>query len=214
MSIKSVRKTRVRRSPEASRENILSAAEGLLVERGPQQLKLADVAAAAGVANATVLHHFSSIDGLQAALMDHMIARLVATLLEVEAPDGDVLAVERASTQVLFDAFERKGAARLAAWLELSGEARRLTGVGPAFRTVLEKHIGRADGLSAPEAEDHMLLAVILALGVGLFGPTLGALMGKPSGHARALAMALLQAQAEDWLEGDGAPATPAGKRR
>ena len=65
---------RVRRSPEASRDNILIAAERLLVRTGPQSLRLADVAKEAGVANATVLHHFATIDGVQAALMEKMIA--------------------------------------------------------------------------------------------------------------------------------------------
>ena len=46
---------RIRRTPEESRANILAAAETLLVEQGPQTLRLADVAKAAGVANATVL---------------------------------------------------------------------------------------------------------------------------------------------------------------
>jgi AcrR family transcriptional regulator len=201
MSIDKKSAPRIRRSPEASRDNILAAAETLLVERGPHHLKLADVAAAAHVANATVLHHFGSIDGVQAALMDRMIAQLVDILLQIDAPEGDLLAVERAGVQVLFDAFESRGAARLAAWLELSGEARRLTGVGPAFRAVLEEHVGRTDGLSTAEAEDHMLVAVILALGVGLFGPTLGALMGKSPAHARTLAMKLLHEQTQQALD-------------
>ncbi|MEQ1490819.1 MAG: TetR family transcriptional regulator, partial [Terricaulis sp.] len=57
----SIRKTgkvrRVRRAPEDARANILAAAEKLLVEEGPLALKLADVAKAAGVANASVIHH-------------------------------------------------------------------------------------------------------------------------------------------------------------
>ena len=78
----SIRKTdklrRVRRAPEDARANILAAAEKLLVERGPLALKLADVATQAGVANASVIHHFGSIDGLHAALMERMVSQLVA----------------------------------------------------------------------------------------------------------------------------------------
>ena len=64
---------RLRRSSEASRENILAAAEAILKAEGPQNLKLVEVAKAAGVVNATVIHHFGSIGELQKALMTRMI---------------------------------------------------------------------------------------------------------------------------------------------
>ncbi len=85
MSIEPAR--RVRRSPEAARENILQSAERLLLERGPQGLKLVEVAQGAGVSHATVLHHFGSIDGVQTALAEAMIRQLVARVLEAERPD-------------------------------------------------------------------------------------------------------------------------------
>ena len=51
-----------RRSAAAARDNILEAAESILRAHGPLELKLASVAAAAGVSTATVLHHFGAID--------------------------------------------------------------------------------------------------------------------------------------------------------
>ena len=77
----------MRRSPEAARENILQSAERLLLERGPQGLKLVEVAQGAGVSHATVLHHFGSIDGVQTALAEAMIRQLVARVLEAERPE-------------------------------------------------------------------------------------------------------------------------------
>jgi AcrR family transcriptional regulator len=182
---------RVRRSPEASRENILIAAERLLVSQGPQSLRLADVAKEAGVANATVLHHFGTIDGVQAALMEKMIVELVSGLLTMDVP-ADPRAARGAALQNLFDAFETKGAARLAAWLEMTGEAKRLSSVRAAVQTVVRQKIG---ALEADEArfEDAILVSVILAIGVGLFGPTLSELLGKPKGRARAVALKLLE---------------------
>ena len=182
---------RVRRSPEASRENILIAAERLLVSQGPQSLRLADVAKEAGVANATVLHHFGTIDGVQAALMEKMIVELVSGLLTMDVP-ADPRAARGAALQNLFDAFETKGAARLAAWLEMTGEAKRLSSVRAAVQTVVRQKIG---ALEADEArfEDAILVSVILAIGVGLFGPTLSELLGKPKGRARAIALKLLE---------------------
>ncbi len=195
MSIeKNSRTPRVRRSPEASRENILIAAEGLLVKQGPQSLRLADVAKAAGVANATVLHHFGTIDGVQAALMEKMIGELVAGILEMEVPD-DPGAARAAALQHLFDAFQDRGAARLAAWLELTDESRRLRTVREAVQTVITRKIqqGEAPDMASSQVEDAVLISVILAAGVGLFGPTLSSLLGKPEGRARIVALDLLE---------------------
>ncbi len=182
---------RVRRSQEASRDNILAAAERLLVSGGPQTLRLADVAKEAGVANATVLHHFGTIDGVQTALMDRMIVELVSGLLAMDLPD-DPRAGRAAALQNLFDAFETKGAARLAAWLELTDESRRLRTVREAVQTVVRQKIGAA-AADESRLEDAILISVILAIGVGLFGPTLGEMLGKPKGRARAVALKLLE---------------------
>lgn len=196
MSISKSTHPRIRRSPEASRENILIAAERLLVRQGPQSLRLADVAKEAGVANATVLHHFGTIDGVQAALMEKMIAELVSGLMAMDVPD-DPRAARAAAIQNLFDAFEAKGAARLAAWLELTDESRRLRTVREAVQTVIRLKIG-AEEADEARLEDAILVSVILAIGVGLFGPTLSELLGKPRGRARAAALRLLETGLEE----------------
>lgn len=193
MSIRDdAQKPRVRRTQENAREHILAAAEALLVDHGPQTLKLADVAAAAGVANATVLHHFSSIDGVQTALMERMIEQLVAKVMAASdqaLASGDADAV----LQALFDVFEARGAARLAAWLELRGEATRLATVRQAVQTVVQKRLAKGD-INAEAAQDMILISVVLAMGSGLFGQTLAELVGKPPEHTRALAVNLLRA--------------------
>ena len=191
MSISKSTPSRIRRSPEASRENILIAAERLLVRKGPQSLRLADVAKEAGVANATVLHHFGTIDAVQTALMEKMIVELVSGVLAMDVP-ADPRAARAAAFQNLFDAFESKGAARLAAWLELTDESRRLRTVRDAVQTVIRLKIGAAEA-DEERLEDGILVAVILAIGVGLFGPTLSELLGKPKGRARASALKLLE---------------------
>jgi AcrR family transcriptional regulator len=196
MSISKNTSPRIRRSPEASRENILIAAERLLVRQGPQSLRLADVAKEASVANATVLHHFGTIDGVQAALMEKMIAELVSGLLAMDVP-ADPRAARAAAIQNLFDAFETKGAARLAAWLELTDESRRLRTVREAVQTVIRLKIG-AEEADEARLEDAILVSVILAIGVGLFGPTLSELLGKPRGRARAAALRLLETGLEE----------------
>jgi len=182
---------RIRRSSEASRENILAAAERLLISQGPQSLRLADVARASGVANATVLHHFGTIGAVQGALMEKMIAELVSGLLSMDVP-GDPRVARGTALQNLFDAFETKGAARLAAWLEMTGEAKRLGSVRQAVQTVVRRKIGAGQADEA-RIEDAVLVSVILAIGVGLFGPTLSELLGKPRSRTRAVALKLLE---------------------
>jgi AcrR family transcriptional regulator len=191
---------RVRRSPEAARENILAAAEQILLAQGPQALKLANVAAGAGVANASVLHHFGSIGGVETALMERMINQLVSDILAISF-DKDIGAGREASIAALFDTFETRGAARLAAWLEFTGEWRRLTLVRKAVQEVVARNMAHA-GLSATRAENLVLVSVALAMGVGLFGRPLATLMGKPPGRVRKLAEDLLRSHTQDFVEG------------
>ena len=191
MSIRKNKPVRIRRSPEESRENILLAAETLLIEEGPQALRLADVAQAAGVANATVLHHFGSISAVQAALMERMIGDLVANILSIEIPVDDPVTARGVALRTLFDAFETRGASRLAAWLELTDESRRLTVVREAVQEVARRKLADA-GISIELGEDLILLSVTLAVGVGLFGSSLSTLIGKSPERARELALELL----------------------
>jgi len=209
MSIdKKSRKTRTRRSPEASRDNILTSAEALLLEKGPQALKLADVAARAGIAHATVLHHFGSIADVQTALMERMIRQLVDQVLEAHKLDAKSERHSEAGLRALFDAFGARGAARLAAWLELTGESRRLTTVRDAVRTVVASHAERV-AVTPPLAEEQVLINVALAMGVGLFGRSLAELMGKPAGTTRQLALDLVR----NLMAAKPAPRQPKRKR-
>ena len=185
---------RLRRSSEASRENILAAAEAILKAEGPQNLKLFEVAKAAGVVNATVLHHFGSIGDLQKALMTRMVEQLVERIVSIakEAQDAGQMAGQ--STAALFDAFEERGVARLAAWLELTGESRRLTLVREAVQQVMSAR-PQDESPTAAALEDFILICISVALGVGLFGATLSALLGKPETQAREMALQLIGLQ-------------------
>jgi AcrR family transcriptional regulator len=150
----------LRRTSEGAQDNILTAAEKILVESGPQNLKLVEVARRAGVVNATVLHHFGSIDGVQAALMTRMISELVSRILAVTDHVTDPAAFAAQSTEALFDAFEAKPVARLAAWLELTGESRRLTTVREAVRSVLSTRMVEQTGMPVAVVEDFILLCL------------------------------------------------------
>jgi AcrR family transcriptional regulator len=196
MSIRKISKVRVRREAGAARDNILNAAEKVLLEEGPLALKLAEVASAAGVANASVLHHFGSIDGLHAALMERMVAQLIADVMALGGEGGARGEQQEAVFQALFDVFEKRGAARLAAWLELTGEWRRMTNIREAVREVVLKRASFGD-VTPKQAENLVLISVALAMGVGLFGRSLAELMGSPPGRTRAVAAEVLRAYVE-----------------
>lgn len=192
MSIRKAVKVRVRREAGAARDNILNAAEKLLLEEGPLALKLADVARAAGVANASVIHHFGSIDGLHAALMERMVGQLIADVVALADRSGARGDHQEAVFQALFDVFENRGAARLAAWLELTGEWRRMTHIREAVREVVRRRAAFGD-VTPKQAEDLVLISVTLAMGSGLFGRSLAELMGRPAGRTRSVAAEVLR---------------------
>lgn len=188
---------RQRRSPEAARDNILAAAESILRGAGPHELKLTEVARAAGVATATVLHHFPSISAVQTALMERMVTQLVEKVLHItEASPAGIW--DNAADIALFDAFEEQGAARLAAWLVMTGEAGRLEVVRRAVDAIIAR-IASQHGTQAPAretVEDLILAGITMALGSGLFGQSLCALLGYAPDRARRVALQALAAQA------------------
>jgi AcrR family transcriptional regulator len=195
MSIVSTQPKRTRRTREVACETILAAAEKLLLGEGPQSLKLNDVAKTAKVVNATVIHHFGSIEGVQIALMERMVQRLTEEILAAEAPD-DRVERSKLETPLLFDAFETRGAARLAAWLELTGEFHRLAAARSAMKEVISKRVA-TKGIPRKSAEDMVLVSVMLAMAVGLFGASLTELLGREPGTARRVALETLRTHLE-----------------
>jgi len=205
---------RRRRSVGDARENILAAAEAILTARGPMDLKLTTVAARAGVATATVLHHFGAIDGVQAALMERMVARLARRVIDITAEAPPEAVRGPAADIALFDAFEEQGAARLAAWLVMTGEATRLSVVKRAVDEVVDLvHSRFGEPLPRAVIEDLALGSIVAALGAGLFGQPLSILLGRPPAAAREAALAALAAHT-DVTVATWAPQVSAGSRQ
>jgi AcrR family transcriptional regulator len=109
--------TRVRRSKEASRQAILEAAERLLLQDGPEGVRVQRVAAAVGVTDAAVHYHFGNREGLMEALLRHCGRRLIADVRAASVDGHDLAAVSRALQSAYLD----RGAALLAVWLKLAG---------------------------------------------------------------------------------------------
>src|SRR5690349_8857470 len=112
-----------RRTAEQARLVILDAAEKRLVEVGPAGLRLQEVAADAGVAHPTILHHFGSRKRLIQAVVQRALAALYADLMQemqralAEGKSDPIRLMNRA-----FQTLSQRGQARLWVWLALSGQ--------------------------------------------------------------------------------------------
>ena len=81
----STKSKRVRRSPEAARQLILSTAADRLANMGLTGLNISGVAEAAGMSHATVIHHFGSTTAMRQALLSYMTTALLTDVREALA---------------------------------------------------------------------------------------------------------------------------------
>lgn len=79
----------------AGRAEIMRAAAALFVERGVAGTSTSAIAAAAGVTQPLIYHHFKSKTGLWQAVFEDVHARLVAHLLDVLVQSADRPEMER-----------------------------------------------------------------------------------------------------------------------
>jgi AcrR family transcriptional regulator len=111
---------RTRRSPKEARALLLSAAESLIAERGPDAVTLRDVAEAVGVTPGLVTHYFGTYAELVRAVLRRQNALTRERIRrELEAgervPDADTL------IGILFEALSDPRRIRLFAWAQLRG---------------------------------------------------------------------------------------------
>jgi AcrR family transcriptional regulator len=117
-----VTRRRVRRDPAAARDLILTAAERLFAERGPDRVGLKEVARAAGVSQPLVSHYFGTYDALvEAALERRGVALRQALVASLAAAAGE-LDLKRLLVEI-GRAMADPAAIRLGVWAFLSGRA-------------------------------------------------------------------------------------------
>lgn len=75
--------TRKRRSPEEAKREILHVARQLVLEEGPDALKIKRVAQMIGISHPTILHHFGSAEGLLTQLQQDMALRMRRAFIDV-----------------------------------------------------------------------------------------------------------------------------------
>jgi AcrR family transcriptional regulator len=180
-------KPRVRRDPAAARELILTAAERVLAELGPDAASLPRIARAAGVSHALITHYFGTYDNLVeetfARRVTAMRAQVIAELAKsTTLSPADLL---RPLAQTMMS----QANMRLVAWALLSRRAEqsdffaaRMRGLS-AVADVLEERWRSALGRRVPRAVIEFVLAlVITALNGYAFGRTVvHAALGRPA---------------------------------
>lgn len=157
---------RVRRTVEASRQAILETAEGYLIAEGPQGVKLQRIARDLKITDAAIHYHFGNRDGLLETLLRFSGRRFSDELAAVMAARGPAALDLETAAGLLRDLYERRGTARLAMWLILSGWSPQGAGMLEPLADGLHAARTRqalAGGLPAPPREDSQKLAALLS---------------------------------------------------
>ncbi|ATQ44175.1 TetR/AcrR family transcriptional regulator [Caulobacter mirabilis] len=188
-------KKRRKRSPEEAREEALTAARELLIESGPTAVTLAAIGKRVGMTHANVIHHFGSAAGLQSALMGSMVRDLTVALGDAVAHVRSDSAAPRALIDIVFDAFDKGGAGRLAAWIALSGDLGHLEPVRQAVTDLVEA-IAEKFADEGPSGrrriQSAVLLIALMAFGDSMIGGPLRGMLGAEDDAGRSITAQVL----------------------
>jgi AcrR family transcriptional regulator len=188
-------KKRIRRSPEDARALILGAAGQRLKSDGPEGLQLAEIAAVAGVAHSTVLHHFGSAERLRTSLAEAMVENLLSDILKVLDETGGVASEDHTVLFRVFEVLSDDGHARLLAWGMLKGLdlddgqgtlANLFAQLTAALVIAVKMAVATKDPDAPPLSDEAankrarfiIYLVALTAVGDGISGPPLASLIG------------------------------------
>jgi AcrR family transcriptional regulator len=179
------------------RSQALVEARRLLLSQGPDAVTLKAVADALGMTHSNLLHHFGSAAELQSALMSAMVRDLNEALLDAVAHIDETPRGPRELVDRVFDAFDKGGAGRLAAWMSVTNNVEH---VGPIRDAILDlvSGIEKKGPVEIPDASARdrvkacVLFVSLLAFGDAVVGQQLAAILGLKRKTARDLTSALL----------------------
>jgi TetR/AcrR family transcriptional regulator, repressor for neighboring sulfatase len=174
----------------------LASARRLLLAEGPDAITLQAVATDLGMSHTNLIHHFGSAAGLQSELMRQIVSELTTTVesavMRLRAGKGEV----KDFVDIVFDAFDTGGAARLAAWMVLSGETMQLAPIEEVVRDHIDSVERGADADRAVSVHERItsatLFVVVAALGDAIIGNQLSNMVGRDRETLRALIGSLL----------------------
>ena len=181
--------TRTRRDPEEARRLILEAAQRALLKRGPDAVRLKDVAEEAGVSRALVSHYFGKIhEVIEAAFESHIDRQRERFLTRFIGARND--------PREWFDAFFEEALeplhSRLVAWSMISGRAEaedffpvRRRGTKLVVDAIEARF--KADGKprSREELEVNLVIAVSATMGYSLARKVLWSAVGRRASKER-----------------------------
>jgi AcrR family transcriptional regulator len=166
---------RVRRTVEASKLKILERAEQYLITEGPNGVKIQRIARDLGLSDAAIHYHFGNRKKLLEALLRfagrRFVKELTAAISDRDTSSFDLTAAAR----LLSDLYDRRGTARLAMWLLLSGWSPRGAGMLQPLAEWLHQQrttAAQAVGAAPPRLEDSQ--KVVAALNAVTFMEALG----------------------------------------
>ncbi len=113
---------RRRRRPEDLRTEALAVARRLLLEKGPDGITLAAIAAELGTSHTNLLHHFGSAADLRGRLQAALLSDLAVTIADLLKAHAAGERMEQSVVDRVFQACSAGGLGRLMAWTALSGE--------------------------------------------------------------------------------------------
>jgi AcrR family transcriptional regulator len=187
--------SRRRRSSQEARSEGLAAARKLLIDNGPYAVTLKAVADELGVSHTNILHHFGTAGELQSELMSAMVRDLAAALMGVVAHLRSDQAAPRALVDMVFDAFDRGGAGKLAGWIAMSGNFDHLEPVNDALDELvraLEERFAQEQGDPHRGVTSAVLFITIMAFGDSVIGQPLKEMLDREPSATRKVAAFLL----------------------
>jgi TetR/AcrR family transcriptional regulator, repressor for neighboring sulfatase len=187
--------TRRRRSALEARSEALTSARKLLIEQGPDAVTLKAVAADLGMTHTNLLHHFGTAGELQSELMSAMVRDLASALMEAVAHLRSDAGAPRALVDMVFDAFDKGGAGRLAAWIALSGNLGHLEPVRDAVAELvraIEEKFALEKGDPHLGVTSAVLFIALMAFGDSVIGEPLKDMLERERAASRKVAAFLL----------------------
>ena len=186
-----MKRTRVRRTPEAARALILDAASRVLAELGPDRAGLKEVAAAAHVSHALVTHYFGTFSALVEEVLELQMGELRDAIIQ-QISQGDADWSVQELIELLFAELRKPAYGRLAAWALLSGRidaSSFFTSRKKGLRAIADVVVARASGhgrkLDRDEVERLIVMVWCTVASYSVAAPTLWQALGRRPSQRR-----------------------------
>ena len=163
---------RKRRSAENAKNEILEAAEEILLKEGPSSIRLQKVAKKVGISHPGVLHHFKTVEKLLEALEERISLKIrnqfIASLNDFDQNNEDSIKKVTKTFSGMSDS--RQG--KLLAWLIASGKDPFPPAEEKGLYQVVKQiqNLETTQGKSEEDIQFFVELATLTFLGDAMFG--------------------------------------------